>query len=126
MRLFVLFLIITMLVQPVSALELEMPPVPDVAEEYLSENNQSFSEGLLSILWDAIDKIQPAFAEASVTCFSLVVIAILTSIVKNFATDTKGVTELVSVLAVSLLLLQPSNSLLQLGVDTVRKISEYG
>ncbi len=126
MRLIALIMMMIILVQPVHALDLDVPTMPEAANEYWNEDKQSFSEGLLSVLWDAIDMLQPAFAEAAATCLSLIVIAILTSVVRNFSTDTKGVTELVSALTVSLLLLQPSNSLLQLGMDTVRQISEYG
>ena len=127
MRRFVLLIItVIFLTIPVSAIDFTAPAAPDTAEEYMPENTESFGEGLWYILKSAIHKLQPSISEASGICLSLFAITILTSLLHSFSGSTKKVVELAGVFMISLLLMQPANTLIKLGTQTVTELSEYG
>lgn len=121
-----LFIILTLLILPVSAMEFTAPAAPNAAEEYLPADVESFGEGLWYVIKSAISDLQPSIAEASGICLSLIAITLLVSIFQSFSGSTKRVIELVSTLTISVLLLQPANTLIGLGVTTVEEMSEYG
>lgn len=127
MRKFILLLlIIGCLSTTVCAMEFTPPQVPDSAETYMPEDTQSFGEGLWYVIKSAISQLQPSLTEAAGVCFSLIAVILLTSVLRNLSGSATHVVELVAALTVGVLLIQPSNSLIQLGVETVKEISEYG
>lgn len=122
----ILLLLLLLFIRPVSAMAFNAPTVPESAEEYMPADTQTFAEGLWYVIKAAIAKLQPRVAEAAGICLSLIAVVLLTSLLHQFSGAPKRVVEVVCTLTVSLLLLKPSNSLIQLGVQTVEELSEYG
>ena len=128
MRRILLFLIVPFLLFPIqaSATSYTAPPVPEQGADYMPENTESFAEGLWSILKDGISSLAPAIAEAAGICSALIGVAMMLSCVKSISETSLKVVELAGTLVVSAILLRSSNSLILLGIDTVKEISDYG
>ncbi len=107
-------------------MEFTAPEAPGDAQSLLPRQPETFTQGLLSILQEVIPMVQPALAEAGSSCLGLIAITLLISIVKGLPGSTDRVLNIVGALCISGLLLRSSNSLIRLGADTVRQISEYG
>lgn len=122
----ILVILALLLVRPVSAMEFTAPTVPESAEEFMPAETESFAEGLWYVVKAAISKLQPSVAEAAKACLSLIAIVLLASLLQNFSGAPQRVIELVSTLSIAMLLLQPSNTLIRLGVQTIEELSEYG
>ena len=109
-----------------SAMEFTAPPAPESAEPYLPSTTTSFSADLWYVLKTAVAKIQPDIAEAVGVCISLVSVVLLLSLLQGFIGTTQRIVQLAGTIAITLLLVRPSNSLIKLGVSTIEEISEYG
>ena len=124
----VIIILILLLILPVStyAMEFTAPQVPIEAEKYMPEEVNSFSEDLWYVIKSAISELQPSIAEAVRVSLSLVAITILTSMLQTVSGNAKYVVHVAGALSVGLLLIEPSNSLINLGVQTINELSEYG
>lgn len=111
---------------PVHAIDFSAPAVPDTGADLMPEQTQSFGEGLLEIIKKAISDISPDLTESGRVCLSVFAVVLLMSIMQSFHGSSKKITELVGTLSVGTVLLISTNSLLHLGTQTVREISEYG
>lgn len=111
---------------PVSAAELTAPTVPISGETYMPEDTASFGNGLWQILQKAIGAVRPDLREAGSLCFTVFGIVLLVSLTQTFAGKTGKITDLVGVAAVGTALLQQTNALVHLGMETVEQISGYG
>lgn len=125
-RIFFIVLITMLLVLPVSAAEITAPPVPDDAEDLMPVESSSFGEDLWEVIKKAVGKLQPEIAGAAGTCLSLLAVVMLISIVKEMPGKTVSVIEFSGVLAVAALLLQQTNSMIDIAANTVAELSEYG
>lgn len=125
-RIIILLIMVILLAVPVSAVEFTAPEAPESAREFLPDESQSFGEGVMEILRRVIPYIQPSFAEASRVCLSLMAIVLLISLLQSLPGGVKQVTELAGAVAIGVLLLQASNSLIRLGTEAVTELSEYG
>lgn len=126
MRKCILFLmLISFLVVPVSALELEAPEVPESGEIYMPEETDSFGDGLWYIIKQALASLQPSIAEALGVCACVIAAVLLLSVVNNFAGNTKHVVELAGTVAIGIILVKPANSLLHLGISTIDSLAAY-
>ena len=125
-RIILLIFIAFMVATPVSAMEFTPPEAPDGAQVYMPEDNQTFSEGLWYVIKTAISKLQPSLTEASGVCLSLIAVTILVSILQGLTESASAAIKLAQTLAISMLLILPTNSLIALGAETVRQLSEYG
>ncbi|MBO5867678.1 MAG: hypothetical protein J6Q54_02060 [Oscillospiraceae bacterium] len=101
------------------------PEVPQYAEKYMPENAETFSDGLWYVVKAALKELYPSLTEASGVCFSVLACVLLTSLVRSLGA-TEDTVDLVAVIAISLLLLQASKSLIQVGTSTIHEISAYG
>lgn len=127
MRKIVLLIIMTCwLMIPAKAMEIEPPDVPDTAGQYMPENTESFGEGLWFVIRSAIDAFLPQLGQTASTCALIVGAMILVSLAENFPGASKNVIHLVGALLVGVIVLNPSNALIRLGMDTVTELTEYG
>lgn len=127
MRRIILFLLfISLMIVPVKALDFTAPEVLDSGQELMPESTESFGQGLLSIIGDAVELIGPGLTEASKTCLCLFAGVLLISFLQSFTGNTKLVTVLIGVLCCAGLLMQSTKSLLNLATETVDQISQYG
>lgn len=125
-KLFMIVIIIALFAVPVSAMEFSPPEAPDSTEKYMPDNTESFVDGLWEILKAAVGQLQPSVVEAAGTCLSLIAVVLLVSMLQGASDSSRQVVELVGTLTLGMLLLRPTNSLLQFGIKTVQELSEYG
>ena len=125
-RALVLILIILLLVQPVSALELTAPDAPEDAEGLMPVQTESFAEGLWEIIKDAIKLLEPELAKAGTLCISLVATVLLVALLQGLSDGINRTLELGAALAIGALLLHSTRSMIQLGTETVNELSDYG
>lgn len=124
--LLIVMLLAAIVVMPVSALELEAPPVPQEAARRMPRSTGSFAEGLAELAEGAIAKLYPQWKEAAGSCLSVLAAAMLVSLVKACPGLGKRTTDLAGVAAVSAVLLSSSRSMIQLAVQTIRQLCDYG
>lgn len=125
-RFFTIIMMISMLIFPVSAMELTAPTVPESGREIMPDDTESFGEGLWEIAKSAISALRPELAEACRTCLALFGTVLLLSLFQSFSGMASRVVQLVAALMIAALLLSGTNSLIHLAAETVVEISEYG
>ena len=125
-KLMILMSIFALLVLPVNATDITAPEVPQSGEQYMPEDTESFGEGLWYIIKSAISKLQPELAAAAQVCCSLLALGIFESILGNLSSKSQGTVRLCVNLAVGIILITPANTLINLGIQTVEEITEYG
>jgi len=121
-----MIMILCTIATPVCAMEFTAPAAPEAAQPYMPDADETFAEGLLYIIKTAIQKLRPGLAEASGVCLSVIVAVMLMGILNSFSRDSANTIRLTSAVILGLLLLQSVNSLVNMGVDTVQRMSEYG
>jgi len=114
------------LILPVHALDISAPEAPEAALEMMQDEPDSFSEGFLFILRQAIPKIAPAFSESIQICAAMTGVCILLSLVDNLPGKNIEVLRVCAAMILGGVMLSASKSLVVLGTDTVVQISEYG
>ncbi len=119
-------LIIFSLSLPVSAESIEVPDAPSEAQEYMPEEPQNFTEGLLYVLGKAMGNIAPELKASSGICISLIGIMLLCSIFRSFSGHSQKIIDLASALMIGLILMSPANVLIKLGISTINELNEYG
>ncbi len=119
----ILFLLISV---PVSAMELTPPTVPDGVEQYMPEEQESFADGLMYILKTALSSWRPEIADVTRICMSVIVAVLMMSILNNVSESNANAVKLTGAVIIGLLLLEPVNTMIRLGTDTVTSLSEYG
>ena len=125
-RLIYIGLLLFIFAVPVSASEITAPTVPESAEEYMPAETESFSEGLWYVIKAGLKEVLPEFTEVMGICMQLFAVVILTGILSDISETGKKTATLAGTLAVSLILLEPSQSLVALGLDTAQQLSDYG
>lgn len=126
MRLLALVLCLSFFAVPVSALEIEAPPVPDSGRDWMPENTASFLEGLLELISKTVTAIRPDLKEASRVSLGIMASVLMVSILQSVSSTVKNVSETAGTVAIAALLLLSTNSMIRLAADTVVEIGEYG
>ena len=126
MKYLLMILLIGLFIIPVQATEPTAPTVPEEASVYMPENTESFSEGLWYVIRKGIELVNPQLHKVMGLCLSLVALALLVSITGNFTQEKANATDLAGCISAAVLLLSPSGSLIDLGIETVRQIGDYG
>ena len=122
----IIVLLVAILSLPVNALDITAPTVPEPAEKYMPENTESFAEGLWHIIKRAIEEFLPNLSDASGICLSLIAIILLASCITTKESINKQTVNVVVVLSSGVLLLGSANTLINLGLNTVQTLSDYG
>lgn len=126
-RMMIAAMVLWLLIPSVWAVEIEAPQAPDSVADAVDTGADSFSEGLWNVVKYCIGEFSPALSEAARICLQVTAAVLLTGILAGFISGTSAQTvRLASALAVGCTLLKPSASLIQLGVETVQSLSEYG
>ena len=125
---YIIFIFIIFLLVPISAnaIEFQAPSVPESGLQFMPENTESFSDGLLSIIKDGITAVRPSLASAASVCLSVIVASVLCAVARAIPGAPSKTVELVCVLLMGYLLFQPSDSLIQLASETIVELSNYG
>lgn len=125
-RILLLCCIMLCLTVPVHAMEFEPPAVPESGEIYMPEDTESFAEGLWFVICSALETFLPEITNAFSLCLSIFVALILTSVVDAFPGAKGSIVHLASTVLIGVIILQPANTLIRLGADTVTELTEYG
>lgn len=119
-------LLCLLLATPVQALDLEAPAVPDEAARFMPESPESLGQALLEVIRDGLLYLSPNLKEACDSCLGIVAAVMITSVVKTFPGAPQRAADLAGTVAIGVMLLQSANSMVNLAVQTVAQISEYG
>lgn len=125
-RWFMLLILVFALATPVSAVEFTAPPAPDSVEDLMPAETESFAEGLWEVIKASVSALQPEIASVGGTCLSLFAVVILISVLRELPGKMIQVVELAGGLAVAVLLISGTNSLIKLSAETVTELSDYG
>ena len=125
-KMLVMVLLALLLANPVCALDLEAPEVPELGRDLMPYDTESFSEGFFSILQEALARVRPDILSALRSAGGLIAISLLISSVKLIPGSQERVSELVGIVSVSLMLLGTSGSMIRLASETVEELSAYG
>lgn len=125
-RLVIIILILLTLPVSVNAMEFTAPEAPIEAEKYMPEESGSFGEDLWHVIKSGIADLQPSVVSAVRICLSLVAITVLISMLQTMSGTAKNVVHLSGTISIGLMLIEPSNALVELGVQTIEELNEYG
>ncbi len=125
-KILILIVMLFLTITPVHAMEFTAPTAPVDVEQMLPAETESFSEGLWKIFQDATQKLHPEVASAAGCCVALIAVVLLASLFNAVPGERSRVVRLVSAVAVGVILINQSNAMVQLCVDTVEELSEYG
>ena len=109
----------------ISATEFTAPEVPKQAEKYFPESQQSFVQDLWYIIKSGIADIYPDLADAAHICLRIIAIILLGSLLNANNENYRKIITLTQVVAISIVLLEPSRAMLSLGFDTITELLEY-
>lgn len=127
MRKFTILLVLLMLLAlPVQAQEIAAPPVPEYAEKFMPPQQQNFLQGLLEVLRDALLSVRPDLKEAAKVCLRIAAVIMGISLLRAFPGSSEKTAALSGSIGIAVVLLQSSNSLINLAASTVTQVSEYG
>lgn len=125
-RLIILLILFCFLPVRVFATGAEAPELPEPATTYMPEDTENFLEGILSIMGDGIRLLQPAAASAAKCCLAAIATVLLLSITGTVSEKGSILRQLIGTLVLGSVLLSGMGRLIDLGRDTVVRISEYG
>lgn len=125
-RIICLSVLLLLLVQPASAMEFTAPTIDSPAQELMPVEVSSFGSDLWKIVKKAISEFRPDLAEGAGVCLSVTAVVMLISLLKGLPGGQERPLELAGTLAVALLLLSTTKSMVHLGAETVTQLSEYG
>lgn len=125
-RILTLVIMLLLIPFPARALDMTAPEVPDFAEEFMPRDPENLGEGIRAVIAQALTKLRPDLKAASGLCISITAVLMLLSILRTLPGNSERIVNLSGTLAISLLLLSTSDSMINLAADTVIQISEYG
>lgn len=126
-RVFIVFVIIIQaFCIPVNAMEFEAPEVSEFGEYYMPEDTQSFGQALLELFQKAIQALLPELSKTANSCFAIVAVMVLVSMVDTLSGFQHPTVNIAVTILLGAILLDPSDALLKLGVETVEQLTQYG
>lgn len=125
-RMLILFLLLSYIGIPASGLELTAPTVPDSGRQWMPENQDSFSDGLLELVGNLLSHLVPEGREAFRISGKLLCAILLLSVLQSVSGPAKGACELAQILTVCTVLMGQTNAMIVLGMETVEEITSYG
>ena len=105
--------------------QISPPPVPQSGASIMPQAD-SFGEGLLALIANAIGQLHPDLREAAGICLSLIGVIMLVSIAGLIPGARLKTAEFVGAVGIGTILLQSTNTLIRLGSHTIEEISAYG
>lgn len=117
-----LFLVAT----PAAALEIEAPRVPNAGAEWMPENDTNLADGLGELVHKVVSAIRPDLTEAAKVSMGVIAAVMMVALMQGLSSTVKTAADTAGTVAVASILLLNTNSMIRLGADTVREITEYG
>ncbi len=123
--LWIMMLVMALSIQ-VSASGIVAPEVPDDVEQLLPSEREDFGNSVWHLLKKAAAQAQPQVASGLKICFRVLGSILILTLLCSFGGNSKSVAELAGVLVVACILLSNSNDMIEMGTNTVWRISQYG
>lgn len=112
---------------PVQAQSFSAPKAPDSVADLVPEEADSFAQGLWNVVRAGVEAFHPALTQAAQACIRVIAVVLLCSGVTVFSgAGSVPAVRFAAVAAVTAILLEPAAALMELGVQTVRELSDYG
>lgn len=125
-RLIIVISLMFAFIMPVHAMEFEAPAAPDSVVQIVPEAADSFGEGLWNVIKASMDSINPSLAEAMRVSLQVTAAVLLCALVREFTSSVSAHTvNLACTAAVAAALMEPTSSLIRLGMETATEISDY-
>ena len=124
-KLIVVIIIGMFLILPVSAIDMDIPEVPETAREVFPKETTSFMQDLWYIVKNGISKLRPSVLGAVKMCLSMVSISLLISLVSHFNAKSNFVCQLVGAISVGTLMISPMNAMMTLATHTIEEMTQY-
>ena len=122
----ILFICLFVCLIPVRALDLQAPEVPESAQEFMPESTGDLQKGLAELLKQAFLKFRPDLKEAAKVCLGIVSAAMTVSLIRIAPGYTEQASDLAGTVAISGMFLSSAGALINLGIETVYEVSNYG
>lgn len=119
-------ILLSFLVMPVFATEYTAPQAPEAAEPYMPPEQENFAQGLWYIIKTALSDINPELAKAGKICLSVILVVLAMSVLQSMTEFPANAIQLTGAVLIGILLLEPANTLIQLGATTVTELGDYG
>ena len=125
-RLVLLLFLLSLMVMPVSALEITPPEVPEAGAQLMPEDTTSFSNALQELLQKALLTIRPDLDEVSHISVAVICIVMVFSLFHSFSGSPQKIAYIAGSFTIVSVLLTSTNSLIRLGTSTITELSNYG
>ncbi len=125
-KLILMMTCILFLALPVSAEAIQAPVVPESGAEIMPGDTSSFGNALWELVQNAIGTIRPVVKDAGKICAGVIGVTVLLSVLSTFPGTSQLTCELVGAVTIGVLLLKQTNTLVNLGAETVADLSSYG
>ena len=125
-KLLLLMLLVHTVILPAGAAEITAPGVPEAGAQIMPEETESFGDGLVQLLRNGIDRLQPDLRESVRTCVRILTAALLYSLLQILLKQSGKTASMAAVSSVCLLVFQDTDTLIRMASDTVFEICEYG
>ena len=101
--------------------------VPQEAQALLPEENGGFLSGVLEVVRKALLLVTPGLSQAAAACAGVLAAAVLCSLFRAGDQEIRSpAADILGAVAIATILLQPADTLIQSGLETVQAISDYG
>lgn len=122
----VLLLFLWLLIPAASAMELQTPAVPSSAEACLPREQQDLLGGLGELLTNALREVVPGLRAAGKSCLGVLAAVMLCALISPAgAGEATSPGNLLGVSAISICLLESTQTFLRLGLETAHEIGAY-
>ena len=120
----ILGMLLLLMTAPVHAADFTAPTPPQ--DVPMPEETGDFGAGLWEIVSSALRTLKPELVQGAGICLAVTAVVLLTSLVGGFPGKSNMVLRFVCTLALGTILLKQTGSMVRLGTETVRELSEYG
>lgn len=121
-----ILLVLSFVALPVSALEIEVPSVPDSGADYMPDNTESFSDGLLQIIRKAYIRLRPDCMEAAELCGYTLCAVLIVSVFRSTGSIDGYFLNIAGCMGIASVFLSSTKSMLQLASTTILELTNYG
>lgn len=121
-----IFLLMTVIPVRVSALEITAPEAPYHIQEILPEKMDNIGIALPELLENVLYGICPELKSVCGTCTTLFAAMMIASLLHTFSSPVKRAANVAFTVIITALLIQSTDSLVDLAGETIRQLSDYG
>lgn len=125
-KLMLTLVLLLSLAGPGGAVEYTAPEPPASAENYMPRQNQGFGSQLWELARKALGAVNQQWRQAATAALGVAAAVLLVSLLKSFRPEGVRSAKMAGAMAIAALLLQQTHTMIQLGMETVEELSQYG